>query len=92
MEFFLYVVNPMFFPPFIALLGLVIVSSFGFAVLAAVAVGLILLIRSTRSMFFTYLSNNVTMLAAFFQELKGNKQLTWTKIDDTRSETVHVTC
>jgi hypothetical protein len=32
----------------------------------------------------TYLSNNVIMLAALYQEARGNKQLTWDKIEENR--------
>jgi hypothetical protein len=32
----------------------------------------------------TYLANNLIMLAALYQEARGNKQLTWEKIEENR--------
>jgi cellulose synthase/poly-beta-1,6-N-acetylglucosamine synthase-like glycosyltransferase len=84
MEFFLYILNPILFVPFIILFGLVLVSNIILTLFVGIIVVFSLIVNSTRNTLFTYLSNNLTMLAALFQELRGNKQLTWTKIEDTR--------
>lgn len=87
MEFFLYAVNPLIFPLFLTLTGFVMIA---FPLLSyAIAVGIILVlaIPGLRTTAGTYLSNNLTMLAALAQEARGNKQLVWTKIEENREET-----
>ncbi len=84
MEFFLYAINPILFFPFIALtiwaMALVPLVLY----LAIVSGVVIAVIPSLRSTGVTYLTNNLIMLAALFQEARGNKQLTWDKIDENR--------
>jgi len=55
-------------------------------VAALVAIGTVIVaaVPSLRTAASTYLSNNITMLAAIIQESRGNKQLVWTKIDANR--------
>jgi poly-beta-1,6-N-acetyl-D-glucosamine synthase len=84
MEFFLYALNPILFFPFvtltvwtIALVPLIIYP-------ALVGILVIVPIPSLRRMGVTYLTNNLIMLAALFQEARGNKQLTWKKIEENR--------
>jgi cellulose synthase/poly-beta-1,6-N-acetylglucosamine synthase-like glycosyltransferase len=84
MEFFLYAINPILFVPFtvltiwaIALVQLVLY-------LALVSAVVIVVIPSLRSMAVTYVTNNLIMLAALLQEARGNKQLTWDKIEENR--------
>jgi hypothetical protein len=84
MEFFLYAVNPILFVPFAAL-TIWVVAIFPlvlYLVLAGLAV--IVLVPSLRQMGATYLANNLIMLAALYQEARGNKQLTWEKIEENR--------
>ena len=90
MEFFLYAVNPVLFLPFVAL-TIWVVAIFPillYLVLAGVAV--IILVPSLRQMGATYLSNNLIMLAALYEEVRGNKQLTWDKIEENRAGSVKV--
>jgi cellulose synthase/poly-beta-1,6-N-acetylglucosamine synthase-like glycosyltransferase len=84
MEFFLYAVNPILFVPFAALtLWAVVIFPFVlYLTLAGLAV--ILLVPSLRQMGATYLTNNLIMLGALFEEARGNKQLTWKKIEENR--------
>jgi cellulose synthase/poly-beta-1,6-N-acetylglucosamine synthase-like glycosyltransferase len=84
MEFFLYAVNPLLFPVFILLTGLVMASSVVITYLAIGAILLTAIIPSLRTVATTYVSNNLTMIAAIIQEARGNKQLVWTKIDENR--------
>ena len=84
MEFFLYAVNPLFFLPFLALTGLVMASSLLLTFLVVAAIAVVAILPSLRTVAITYLSNNLTMLAAIIQEARGNKQLVWTKIDENR--------
>jgi cellulose synthase/poly-beta-1,6-N-acetylglucosamine synthase-like glycosyltransferase len=87
MEFFFYVINPILFIPFVIITFLVVVSSLPLTILALLGIIGIMSIRGLRNALVTYVSNNLTMLAALFQELRGRKQLTWTKIQDTRTST-----
>lgn len=84
MEFFLYVINPILFLPFVFLTVWLVTSILVFGVVLIVALVLALVIPATRTVVSAYLSNNVIMLAAEFQELRGEKQLKWTKIDENR--------
>ncbi len=85
MEFFLYIVNPILFVPFVAIAVLFLASNLLILLLAGAGVVLVVSIRSLRNAAATYVSNNLTMLAAILQEIRGQKQLTWTKIQDTRT-------
>ena len=84
MEFFLYAVNPVLFVPFAAL-TIWVVAIFPLVLYFALAgLAVVVLIPSLRRMGATYLTNNVIMLAALYQEIRGNKQLTWAKIEENR--------
>ncbi len=85
MEFFLYVVNPILFVPFVAFFALLLASSLPFLLAASAGAVAVVLIRSLRNAAATYFSNNLTMLAAILQEARGQRQLVWTKIGDTRT-------
>jgi poly-beta-1,6-N-acetyl-D-glucosamine synthase len=83
-EFFLYAINPILFIPFIALTiwAIVLVP---LVLYLAIASGVVIaVIPSLRSTAVTYVTNNLIMLAALFQEARGNKQLTWDKIAENR--------
>jgi poly-beta-1,6-N-acetyl-D-glucosamine synthase len=84
MEFFIYVFNPMLFPVFLIMTSLVMITIpvLGYIVLAGLVVCTI--VPSLRTSASTYLSNNITMLAALLHEARGNKQLVWTKIEENR--------
>jgi poly-beta-1,6-N-acetyl-D-glucosamine synthase len=84
MEFFLYAVNPVLFVPFAALTIWVasIYQLVLFLLLAGLAV--VLLVPSLRQTGATYVTNNLIMLAALYQEARGHKQLTWDKIQENR--------
>ena len=84
MEFFLYAVNPILFIPFITL-TIWVIAFFPLVLYLALVGGLvIILIPNLRRMGVTYLTNNLIMLAALLQEARGNKQLTWDKIEENR--------
>lgn len=84
MEFFLYIVNPILFLPFAAL-TIWVVAIFPLVLFLALAgIVVIVLLPSLRQTGATYLGNNMIMLAALYQEAKGNKQLTWEKIGENR--------
>jgi cellulose synthase/poly-beta-1,6-N-acetylglucosamine synthase-like glycosyltransferase len=84
MEFFLYAVNPILFVPF-AVLTIWVIAIFPLVLYLALAgLAVIILVPSLRQMGATYLSNNLIMLAALYQEARGNKQLTWEKIEENR--------
>jgi cellulose synthase/poly-beta-1,6-N-acetylglucosamine synthase-like glycosyltransferase len=84
MEFFLYAINPVLFVPFITF-TLWALALFPLVLYLALVGGLgIVLIPGLRRMGVTYLTNNLIMLAALFQEARGNKQLTWEKIEENR--------
>ncbi len=85
MEFFLYVVNPILFVPFVASFALLLASSLPLLLAASAGAVAVVLIRSLRNAAATYFSNNLTMLAAILQEARGQRQLVWTKIGDTRT-------
>jgi poly-beta-1,6-N-acetyl-D-glucosamine synthase len=87
MEFFIYVINPILFPVFIALTALVVITIPLIAILVAAGALVAALVPSLRTSASTYLSNNITMLAALVQEARGNKQLVWTKIEENRRNT-----
>jgi hypothetical protein len=84
MEFFIYAVNPIIFPIFISLTGWVVISNLLIAALIAIGILIVAAVPSLRTSASTYLSNNITMLAAIIQEARGNKQLVWTKIEENR--------
>ena len=84
MEFFLYAVNPILFVPFVALTIWVIAVFPLVLYLGLAGLAVIILVPSLRQMGATYLTNNVIMLAALYQEARGNKQLTWAKIEENR--------
>jgi poly-beta-1,6-N-acetyl-D-glucosamine synthase len=84
MEFFIYVINPIIFPVFLFLTGWVIATNLIVALLFAFGVLIVAAIPSLRTAATTYLTNNLTMLTAVFQEARGHKHLVWTKIGETR--------
>ena len=84
MEFFIYAINPTIFPALIILTGWVMITNLMVAALIAIGSVIVAAVPSLRTSASTYLSNNVTMLAAIIQEARGNKQLVWTKIDENR--------
>ena len=84
MEFFLYAVNPILFVPFAALTIWVVAIFPPVLYLSLAGLAVIVLVPSLRQMGATYLTNNVIMLAALYQEARGNKQLTWEKIEENR--------
>ena len=84
MEFFIYAINPIIFPIFIILTGWVMITNLLVAALVAIGTVIVAAVPSLRTAASTYLSNNITMLAAIIQESRGNKQLVWTKIDANR--------
>jgi hypothetical protein len=84
MEFFIYVVNPLLFLPLLVLTGVVMATIPLVAYIVTAAIIVTVAIPSTRTTATTYVSNNLTMVAALIQEARGNKQLVWTKIDENR--------
>jgi hypothetical protein len=84
MEFFIYAINPILFPVFLILTGWVAITNLLIAVLIGVGAVIAFAVPNLRTAASTYLSNNVTMLAALIQEARGNKQLVWTKIEENR--------
>jgi poly-beta-1,6-N-acetyl-D-glucosamine synthase len=84
MEFFIYAINPLIFPVFIILTGLVVITNLIIAALIAIGIVVVAAVPSLRTAASTYVSNNITMLAAIIQEARGNKQLVWTKIEENR--------
>ena len=84
MEFFIYAVNPIIFPIVIILTGWVVITNLTIALLVAAGILIVAAVPSLRTSASTYLSNNITMLAAIIQEARGNKQLVWTKIEENR--------
>jgi len=84
MEFFLYIVNPILFVPFVIVASMFLASSLSLLLVTAAGAVVIVLTPFLRNAAATYLSNNLTMLAAVLQEIRGQKQLTWTKIQETR--------
>ena len=86
MEFFLYIINPILFVPFLALTILVLATISLIAYVAAAGLVVSLIIPGLRRTVGTYLSNNLIMLAAILQEVSGNRQLLWTKIEENRRD------
>lgn len=86
-EFFLYAINPLIFPVFLALTGLAAIAFPIVAYLVVAGIVIVLAIPGLRTTAETYLSNNLTMIAALVQEARGNKQLVWTKIEENREKT-----
>ncbi len=86
MEFFLYLVNPIILVPFLILSVAALIENPVVGATAILGLGLIAVTPSLRQMATTYLTNNLTMLAAIFQESRGAKQLQWTKITETRRQ------
>jgi poly-beta-1,6-N-acetyl-D-glucosamine synthase len=84
MEFFIYAINPIIFPIFIILTGWVMITNLLIAALIAIGSLVVAVVPGLRTAASTYLSNNITMLAALVQEARGNKQLVWTKIEENR--------
>jgi cellulose synthase/poly-beta-1,6-N-acetylglucosamine synthase-like glycosyltransferase len=84
MEFFIYAINPIIFPLFIFLTVWIVISDLLIAALVAIGILIVAAVPSLRTSASTYLSNNITMLAAIIQEARGNKQLVWTKIEENR--------
>ncbi len=84
MEFFLYAINPLLFVPFIALTILALIDLPILLTPALAGIVIIIISPSLRQTGLTYVSNNLTMLGALFQEARGAKQLLWTKIEETR--------
>ena len=88
-EFFIYAINPLLFPVFMGLTIATVLTATLVAYLLAAATVLVVALPNLRTTVSTYLSNNITMLAALIEEARGNKQLVWTKIDENRAETRH---
>jgi poly-beta-1,6-N-acetyl-D-glucosamine synthase len=84
MEFFIYAINPIMFPIFIFLTGWVMITNLLLAALISIGAAIVAAVPGLRTATSTYLSNNITMLAAIIQEARGNKQLVWTKIEENR--------
>lgn len=84
MEFFIYAINPILFPVFIVLTGWVMITNLLIAALIAIGAVIVAAMPGLRVAASAYLANNVTMLAAIIQEVRGNKQLVWTKIEENR--------
>lgn len=84
MEFFIYAINPIIFPIFVVLTGWVMITNLLIAALIAIGAVVVVVLPGLRTAASTYLSNNITMLAAIIQEARGNKQLVWTKIEENR--------
>lgn len=84
MEFFIYAINPIIFPILIILTGWVMLTNLLIAALIAIGAVVVAAVPGLRTAASTYLSNNITMLAAIVQEARGNKQLVWTKIEENR--------
>src|SRR5207244_11588707 len=84
MEFFLYAINRVLFVPFIALPVCAVALAPTILFLALIGGLVVILVPSLRSMAVTYATNNLIMLAAWLQEARGNKQLTWEKIEENR--------
>jgi len=87
MEFFLYLLNPLLFVPFLAMTAIVFIEAPIVLFLSIVGLVIVIAIPSLRQAGMTYVSNNLTMLAAILQEARGAKQLQWTKIEETRDVT-----
>ena len=85
MEFFLYIINPLLFPVFLAVTLVLGILYFPFAVLVGIATLVAFLTPPLSKAALTHITNNLTMLAAFVKEAKGEKQLVWTKIEENRS-------
>ena len=84
MEFFIYVINPLLFPVFLGLTIAVMATNLLITILIAAGLAVVAVVPSLRTAGTTYLTNNLTMLAAIAEEARGHKQLVWTKIDETR--------
>ena len=84
MEFFIYVINPILFLPLLVLTGVVMATIPIIAYFVTAVVIVTMSIPDLRTTATTYVSNNLTMVAAIIQEARGNKQLVWTKIDENR--------
>src|SRR2546427_653484 len=77
-------INPHLFPLCLALTVTIVATSLLVAILVGVGLVVVSAVSSLRTAATTYLTNNLTMLAAILQEARGKKQLVWTKIDETR--------
>lgn len=83
-EFFIYVISPLLFLPLLVLTGVVMATIPIVAYLLAAVIIVTMALPSLRTTATTYVSNNLTMVAAIVQEARGNKQLVWTKIEENR--------
>lgn len=86
MEFFLYIINPVLFPIFLAVTVVLAILYLPFAVLVGGAMIAAFLIPPLSKAALTHITNNLTMLAAFVKEAKGEKQLVWAKIEENRGK------
>jgi poly-beta-1,6-N-acetyl-D-glucosamine synthase len=86
MEIFLYIINPLLFPVFLATTLFLAIISLPFAVFVGIAVMVAFLIPALSKAALTHITNNLTMLAALVKEAKGEKQLVWTKIEENRTK------
>jgi len=84
MEFFLYIINPVLFVPFLVLTTILIIEAPLLLLLSIIGSGIVIAVPSLREAGMTYVTNNLTMLAAILQEARGAKQLQWSKIEETR--------
>jgi poly-beta-1,6-N-acetyl-D-glucosamine synthase len=88
MEIFLYIINPLLFPVFIATTLFLAMISLPFAIFVGIAVMVAFLIPALSKAALTHITNNLTMLAALVKEARGEKQLVWTKIEENRTKPV----
>ena len=85
MEIFLYIINPLLFPVFLATTLVLAIISLPFAVFIGAATVVAFLVPPLSKAALTHITNSLTMLAALVNEAKGEKQLVWTKIEENRS-------
>ena len=86
MEIFLYIINPLLFPVFLATTFFLAIISLPFAVFVGIATLVAFLIPPLSKPALTHITNILTMLMAPVKEVKGEKQLVWTKIEENRSK------
>ena len=86
MEVFLYVINPLLFPVFLATTLFLAIISLPFAAFIGIATILAFLIPQLSKAALTHITNSLTMLMALVKEAKGEKQLVWRKIEENRSK------
>ncbi len=85
MEFFLYILNPLLFPFWLATTAVLAALSFQFALFIGV-VALAIVLTPLSRVAITHITNNLTMLTALVREARGDKQLVWNKIEENRKD------